>query len=126
MISTVSCNTYRGKNKAKMINQYKIIKTLGKGSFATVRLCQDNKTRDYYAIKVMNKNELKKIQIGRGRNAFDCVVDELKVMKRLEHSNVSWLHEIIDDPKNEDIYLVTEFHSKGSLQEQIEKGNKHI
>ena len=63
----------------------------------------------------MNKADLKKISIGRGRNAFDCVVDELNVMQRLEHSNVSWLHEIIDDPSKEDIYLVTEYHSKGSL-----------
>ena len=38
-----------------MINQYVIIKTLGKGSFATVLLCKDTKTSEQFAIKKMNK-----------------------------------------------------------------------
>lgn len=43
-----------------MINQYLIEKTLGKGSFATVKLCKDTKTNVYYAIKQMSKQSLKK------------------------------------------------------------------
>jgi len=36
------------------------------------------------------------------------------------------LHEIIDDPKksNDDIYLVTEYHSNGSIGDQLKNINK--
>ena len=37
--------------------------------------------------------------------------EELKILERLEHPNVIWLHEIIDDPKRDHIYVVTEYHS---------------
>lgn len=45
----------------------------------------------------MNKKELKAKKVGNGKSAYDCVMDELLVLKRLEHPNIIWLHEIIDD-----------------------------
>ena len=47
----------------------------------------------------MDKELLKKKQAGPGKNAFDCVLQELEVMQRLEHPNIIFLHEIINDPK---------------------------
>jgi serine/threonine protein kinase len=45
-------------------------------------------------------------------------------LQRLEHPNIIWLHEIIDDPLKDDyIYLVAEYHSKGSLGDLIKKLN---
>lgn len=107
-----------------MINQYKIIKTLGKGAFGLVLLCLSNDTKDYYAIKKMNKALLKKKPISKGRNAYDCVIGEMQVMQRLEHPNIIWLHEIIDDPKKDSLFLVTEYHSNGSLGDQLKELNK--
>lgn len=52
------------------------------------------------------------------------VMEELKVLQRLEHPNIIYLHEIIDDPSREFIYLITEFHSKGSLGDKLEEKNK--
>ena len=43
----------------KMINQYEVIKTLGKGAFADVKLCIDTKTQEKYAVKLMSKKFLK-------------------------------------------------------------------
>jgi serine/threonine protein kinase len=40
------------------INQYIVEKTLGKGSFATVKLCRDSVTNEKYAVKQMNKRVL--------------------------------------------------------------------
>ena len=54
----------------------------------------------------MNKKTLSKNQCGGGKNALDCVIEELKVLKSLEHPNIIWLYEIIDDPKKDSIYLV--------------------
>jgi len=107
-----------------MINQYQVEKILGKGSFAVVKLCKDTKTNQQYAIKIMSKKELKKKSIGNGKNAYDCVLEELKVLEKLEHPNIIFLHEIIDDEKRDEIYLVTEYQTKGSLGDQVKAKNE--
>ena len=61
---------------------------------------------------------------GNGNNAYDCVKEELKVLQRLEHPNIIWLHEIIDDPNKDHIYLITEYHSSGSLGDHLNKLNE--
>lgn len=72
----------------------------------------------------MNKKELKRKINPNGRSAYECVLEEIKVLQKLEHPNIIWLHEIIDDPLKDDyIYLVTEYHSKGSLGDHIKKLN---
>lgn len=49
---------------------------------------------------------------------------ELKVLKTLQHPNIIWLHEIIDNPdKEDDLYLVTEYHSNGSIGDILKKIN---
>lgn len=72
----------------------------------------------------MNKAMLQKKKTGKGRSAYDSVKEELKVLQKLEHPNIIYLHEIIDDPDKDELYLVTEYHSKGSLGEVVEKRNK--
>jgi len=62
--------------------------------------------------------------MSEGYTAYDCVQEELKVLKALEHPNVSWLHEIIDDPNRDNIYLVTEYYSAGSLGDKVRKLNE--
>lgn len=58
-------------------------------------------------------------------SALDCVVEELKVLKSMEHPNIIWLHEIIDDPKKDSIYLVQEWYTKGSLGDLVLEKNKN-
>jgi serine/threonine protein kinase len=123
-VSTTSV-AKKGKNEdGAMINQYVIIKTLGKGSFATVLLCKDTHTHELFAIKKMNKKALKSKKAGKDKSAYDCVIEELKLLKRLEHPNIIWLHEIIDDQKKDHIYLVTEWLQKGTLGDLVTQKNK--
>jgi serine/threonine protein kinase len=66
-----------------MINKYKVLKELGKGAFGKVILCWDstvNITENLFAIKIMNKKELKKRAFGIDKNAYDCVLEELKIL----------------------------------------------
>ena len=65
----------------------------------------------------MNKKELRK------KRAYEYVLEELKVLKTLEHPNVIYLHEIIDDPKKDSIYLVTELFTNGSLGDKVKDIN---
>lgn len=63
VLSTNKVKKFKKKTGGKgkmMINNYEIIETLGKGSFATVKLCKDTKSGTLYAIKQMNKKDLKR------------------------------------------------------------------
>ena len=111
-------------DEGAMINQYVIIETLGKGAFATVLLCKDTKTKELFAIKKMNKKILKQKKAGVGTSAYDCVKEELKVLSRLDHPNIIYLHEIIDDQKKDHIYLVTQWLTKGTLGDLVVKKNQ--
>jgi serine/threonine protein kinase len=70
----------------------------------------------------MNKKALKSKKVG-GKTAYDCVVEELKVLARLDHPNIIYLKEIIDDPKKDHIYLVTLWLTKGTLGDLVVKKN---
>lgn len=71
----------------------------------------------------MNKKQLMQKKCG-AQNAYQSVIEELKVLKLLNHPNIIWLNEIIDDPKKDKLYVVTEWLSKGSLQDAVENKNK--
>ena len=44
----------------------------------------------------------------------------------LKHPNIIYLHEIIDDADCDEIYLVTEYHSRGSLADLLKVKNKNF
>ena len=72
----------------------------------------------------MDKQYLKWKKVGKGKTAYDCVLEELEVLQRLEHPHIIFLHEIIDDDKKDKIYLITEYHSRGSLGDAIARRNE--
>ena len=109
--------------RGKFINDYKVIRKLGEGAFAKVRLVQDQDCK-LFAMKQMNKAILKSRRVSWKKSAYDLVLEELRVLKSLEHPNIIWLYEIIDDPSsNKDMYLITEYYSKGSIGDQLTKLN---
>lgn len=57
------------------------MKILGKGAYATVKLCRHILTNEFYAMKSMSKKFLKsKFPAGKTQSAYDFVKDELKVL----------------------------------------------
>ena len=109
------------------MNQYSLLKTIGKGGFAKVKLAKRSDTNEYFAIKIINKQLLKKkIQFFKSASkgnklfltfiiiknkgciktdAFQNVLREIAIMKKLQHKNVVKLHEIIDDPDSHELYM---------------------
>ena len=63
----------------------------------------------------MNKSELKMKTFGPKLTAYDQIKEELKVLKILEHPNVIFLKEIIDDDEHVSFYLVTSYYNNGSI-----------
>ena len=74
----------------------------------------------------MNKKKLLQKRWGSSdRTAYDSMMEELKVLRQLEHPNTVYLREVIDDPKG-DIFIVTDYYSRGSLGDKMKEINKEF
>jgi [calcium/calmodulin-dependent protein kinase] kinase len=118
---TTSATVSRDQIGRTKINQYTIVRKLGEGSFAKVKLAEY--AGQPYAIKIFKKSVLLKkrdfITDEEGNmvmhNALQDVQKEVAVMKKLTHCNVVKLHEVIDDDRNDRMYLVIDYCAKGPI-----------
>jgi len=96
----------------KMINTFEVVKKLGKGSFGKVKLCRNTHDGELYAIKVMDKNILRRKRQGM-TNMLENVKKEIAIMKKLNHPHCVRMYEVIDDPDSNKLYLRLEYVSGG-------------
>ncbi|KAG6615465.1 serine/threonine protein kinase [Phytophthora cinnamomi] len=103
------------------VNNYKIMTMLGEGTFSKVYLCQ-NEAGNEFALKVINKSILKRKREYKrvdGKlvlsNAFQKVQREVAIMKKLAHSNLVRLYEVIDSPPDDKLFLVLELIRGGQI-----------
>ncbi|PIA19277.1 kinase-like protein [Coemansia reversa NRRL 1564] len=109
----------------KMINQYMIIRELGRGTHGKVKLAFDTASGEYYAIKVIDKEPRgRRLRPGpgplHGRLRIDVdkmekVKREIAILKKCRHPNVVRLREVIDDAHARRIYLVIEYMDGGEI-----------
>lgn len=103
---------------AKQINNYLILKKIGKGSSSTVFVAIDTETGIKYALKRINLRELNRIY-----NGISQIEREIKFMKSLSHPNILRLYSVLHDIKKQHVYLVLEYAEIGSLGNYIDKKN---
>ncbi|EAR97504.1 Serine/Threonine kinase domain protein (macronuclear) [Tetrahymena thermophila SB210] len=115
VLHTNSIQKEINKEGQKQINQYTLIKELGRGACGKVKLGLDEINQKYYAIKVSNKNKLKKKLVSQKINAFTLLEQEIAIMKKVDHPNIVKLHEVIDDSENNKLYLVMEYMKRGAI-----------
>ncbi|BDD61435.1 hypothetical protein MPDQ_001169 [Monascus purpureus] len=126
------------------INQYVIKQEIGRGSFGAVHLAVDQFGNEY-AVKEFSKSRLRKraqsyvLRRTRGSrrpgsgfnsplhrhpsescpgeegNAFHLIKQEIAIMKKLNHSNLVSLIEVLDDPTEDSLYMVMEMCKKGVI-----------
>lgn len=96
-----------------MVNNFLIIGNLGSGSYGKVLLCEEAGTERRYAMKVLRKSLLRRKQGASGDSAWQDVMREIAIMKKLNHPNVVQLVEVIDNPNSDALYLITEFVVNG-------------
>ncbi|XP_044251523.1 serine/threonine-protein kinase MARK2 [Drosophila takahashii] len=94
---------------------YKIIKTLGKGNFAKVKLAIHMPTGREVAIKVIDKTTL-------NASARQKLYREVKIMKLLNHPNIVRLFQVIESERT--LYLVMEYASRGELFDHLVKNGR--
>jgi len=118
VIETKNVEKILREDGTKMINSFEVIKNLGKGAFGKVKLCRDTSDPDerLYAIKIMDKNVLKKKRQGLS-NMLQAVQKEIAIMKKLSHPNCVRMYEVIDDPTSSKLYLRLEFVTGGQCME---------
>lgn len=115
----------RDIQKRKTINQYSFVKNLGAGSYAKVKLAVCGEKKEEYAIKIFNKEQLKKNKVlvyEKGdqdqpvyHSLFDNVMQEIDIMQKLDHPNVIRMHEMIDDEEDKNLFLVIDYAANGQL-----------
>ncbi|XP_015433053.1 PREDICTED: serine/threonine-protein kinase MARK2-like isoform X6 [Dufourea novaeangliae] len=88
------------------IGKYKLLKTIGKGNFAKVKLAKHVPTGKEVAIKIIDKTQL-------NPNSLQKLFREVRIMKMLDHPNIVKLFQVIETEKT--LYLVMEYASGGEV-----------
>lgn len=104
------------RQKGKLAKDYKILKKLGRGNFAVVRLLQRKSDGKHFAAKIIKKSSLKKEE----RETLD---EEVKILKKLKHPNINSLIETLDTKHH--LYLVLELLAGGELFESVVKKKRY-
>ncbi|XP_012273675.1 uncharacterized protein LOC105696081 isoform X2 [Orussus abietinus] len=109
---------------ALQLNQYKLLDNIGQGSFGIVKLCYNEEDEAHYAMKILSKKKLMKKAGIFGRMApgrkgasspLEKVYREIALLKKLDHPNVVKLVEVLDDPDEDNLYLVFELVQRGEV-----------
>ncbi|TGZ67053.1 hypothetical protein CRM22_005004 [Opisthorchis felineus] len=111
-ISVPTSPPAQGKHNIQSLNvgKYSIIRTLGRGNFAQVKLAIHLTTGREVAIKMIDKatlNESCRVKLAR----------EVRVMKTLSHPNIVKLYEVIETTRH--VYLVMEYAKNGEVFDHL-------
>lgn len=104
------------KKYEKVMVPGKMDNILGEGSFGKVCLIRSTETKEYYAMKVVEKKST------LTESALKLLTAEVEIHKRLVHENIIRLQEFIDDGKK--LYIVMEYAKGGNLFRAIRKKGK--
>lgn len=98
------------------VNQYLIVKYLGRGACGKVFLCLNVLDFKLYAMKSVRKADLQSSRTrDHRRNLMDDLKREILIMKKMKHSNIVTLSEVIDDPTGSKLLLVMEYLEGGPI-----------
>ncbi|PNI89062.1 MARK4 isoform 6 [Pan troglodytes] len=86
------------------VGNYRLLRTIGKGNFAKVKLARHILTGREVAIKIIDKTQL-------NPSSLQKLFREVRIMKGLNHPNIVKLFEVIETEKT--LYLVMEYASAG-------------
>uniref|UniRef100_A0AAG5DTT8 MAP/microtubule affinity-regulating kinase 3 n=1 Tax=Anopheles atroparvus TaxID=41427 RepID=A0AAG5DTT8_ANOAO len=96
----------RWRSGEEHIGKYKLLKTIGKGNFAKVKLAKHVPTNKEVAIKIIDKTQL-------NPSSLQKLYREVRIMKMLDHPNIVKLFQVIETEKT--LYLVMEYASGGEV-----------
>uniref|UniRef100_A0A915AGQ0 MAP/microtubule affinity-regulating kinase 3 n=1 Tax=Parascaris univalens TaxID=6257 RepID=A0A915AGQ0_PARUN len=107
--SGISSSRVQGRSRTAddpHIGKYKLLKTIGKGNFAKVKLAKHIPTGIEVAIKIIDKTAL-------NPSSLHKLFREVKIMKQLDHPNIVKLYQVMETDQT--LYLVMEYASGGEV-----------
>ncbi|OWF42544.1 calcium/calmodulin-dependent protein kinase kinase 1-like isoform X2 [Mizuhopecten yessoensis] len=112
------------------LNQYQLKTEIGKGSYGIVKLAYNEEEDFNYAMKILSKKRLMKKAgfcrrppardgkpVTHPPNPLERVYREIAILKKLDHPNIVRLIEVLDDPEEDNLYMVFELLEKGEVLE---------
>jgi calcium-dependent protein kinase len=92
---------------------YEKLEELGEGAYGTViKVCLKDNPETVRAMKIISKDNIVEGQSQK-------LIDEIQILKKLEHPNIMKIYEYYDDSKN--IYIVSELCDQGDLCGKMRK-----
>ncbi|OEH80530.1 calmodulin-like domain protein kinase isoform 2 [Cyclospora cayetanensis] len=101
---------YIVQQRGHLSDRFQRVKKLGSGAYGEVLLCKDKQTGAERAIKIIKKSSVSAPSSG-------ALLEEVAVLKQLDHPNIMKLYEFFDDKRN--YYLVMEVYRGGELFDEI-------
>lgn len=117
----------RPEDGARLVNQYVVYPDeIGRGTYGSVHRCEvAGEPGAVFAVKIMSRSVLRRrkefVKVAGGGSrpkvitAFDDVLREIAVMKKLKQANVVRLYEVIDDERNDLLFMIMELMSGGQV-----------
>lgn len=111
----------------EQLNHYRLQGELGQGSFGIVKLAYNEEDNKHYAMKVLSKKKLMRRAGLYGRlppardgqksrvGPLEQIYREIAILKKLHHSNIVRLFEVLDDPDEDNLYMVFDLVQKGPV-----------
>ena len=114
----IGLHDFMGIKKSDSIdNFYSIDKVIGRGSFGEVVSAKHVYTDEIRAIKMIEKEKLKKHRI-----LLQLQMQELGVLMKADHPSLMKVYEIVEDSKH--FYIISEYLRGGELYDRILKMKK--
>lgn len=100
------------------LTDFEILRTLGTGSFARVRLVQSKHNHQFYALKVWKKKQIVKMK------QVEHTCDEIQCLSKIKHPFLMCLWGTFQDSKN--LYMVSDFVEGGELFSLLRRSQVRI
>ncbi|XP_077290358.1 serine/threonine-protein kinase Nek8-like [Arctopsyche grandis] len=97
--------------------QYQIIKTIGKGTYGTVYLCNSNKTNSQMVLKEVHVNSTKD-------DKYKEAINEIKILSTLIHPFI--IRYLESFYQNHSVYIIMEYANQGNLAEYMFKRQHYL
>lgn len=126
-------DSWNGKplTERKWFKQYILLGSIGRGAFGKVKIALSRSDLHFYAVKVLSKAMMRKqnrnsafdrvsqhdtSSVGQGAEGEAAIdVNEVAVMRRLDHPNVVKLYDTYDDVVNDRLFIVLEYVPNGPV-----------
>ena len=124
--------TYDQKTGNKIVNEFYFMDTIGRGAYSKVKKCINLRTKEEFAVKILNKRLLRKKKKSYGKTKegtlkinymIEDAINEINIYKSFPETNknVIQLFQILNDNKKDKTYLIMELANKGPLVTLNEK-----